>query len=406
MKPTVEEVPEESLPPIHPYSGIPEIQITEPTPKNVTTADQCQDGTYKTLAPAATKEQEWTIKAFNTIWDHNIMMTVGGALAISQLLQNHFQEMVTPKRITNANILTISEIPDDGTDDTLPFPGKSPPGMSANRSNANSLSASVMEPKGTVGTVDPVEAFYSHWPLEHHASLCVAKDTDLLRAIMAVINGKEEVECIVDSGLQIVSMLEEIAHHLGLVYDPMVVLNMQSANGAIDQLRGLARNVPCTIAGLTIYLQVHVISQPAYDILLGKPFDVLTCSVVRTLSTHETVITITDPNGGNNSKLPTLALSADNPALACLYLTASKIFNSYVQENTKNKDSLLVTDFLVLGHIPWHQCQQSPYHNVYAPTLLGANFSSAAPTADVFKANAPKCKGVQMKKKYKPVTLK
>ncbi|KAG6898498.1 hypothetical protein C0995_009449, partial [Termitomyces sp. Mi166 len=75
MKPTVEEVPEEALPPIHPYSGIPEIQITKPTPKNVTTADCQQDGAYKTLAPAATKEQEWTIKAFNTIWDHNIMMT-------------------------------------------------------------------------------------------------------------------------------------------------------------------------------------------------------------------------------------------------------------------------------------------------------------------------------------------
>ncbi|KAG6882629.1 hypothetical protein C0995_014240 [Termitomyces sp. Mi166 len=67
MKPTVEEVPEESLPPIHLYSGIPEIQIIEPTPKNVTTADHWQDGAYKTLAPAATKEQEWTIKAFNTI---------------------------------------------------------------------------------------------------------------------------------------------------------------------------------------------------------------------------------------------------------------------------------------------------------------------------------------------------
>ncbi|KAG6857874.1 hypothetical protein C0995_004533, partial [Termitomyces sp. Mi166 len=163
---------------------------------------------------------------------------------------------------------TISEIPDDGTDDALPFPGKSPPGMSANRSNTNSLSASITELKGTVGAVDPVEAFYSHWPPEHRASLCIAKDTDSLRAIMAVINGKEEVKCIVDSRSQIVSMSEEIAHHLGLVYDSMVVLNMQSANGAIDQLQGLARNVPCTIAGLTIYLQVHVISQPAYNILL------------------------------------------------------------------------------------------------------------------------------------------
>ncbi|KAG6883176.1 hypothetical protein C0995_012767, partial [Termitomyces sp. Mi166 len=235
MKPTVEEVPEESLPPIHLYSGIPEIQITEPTPKNVTTANHWQDGAYKTLAPAAMKEQEWTIKAFNTIWDHNITMTVGGALAISQPLQNHFQEMVTPKRITNTNMATISEIPDDGTDDALPFPGKSPPGTSANRSNADSLNADVTEPKGTVGAVDPVEAFYSHWPLEHHASLCVAKDTDSLRAIMAVIDGKEEVECIVNSGLQIVSMSEEIAHHLGLVYNPTVVLNMQSTNSAIDQ---------------------------------------------------------------------------------------------------------------------------------------------------------------------------
>ncbi|KAG6893802.1 hypothetical protein C0995_015970, partial [Termitomyces sp. Mi166 len=161
-------------------------------------------------------------------------MTVGGALAISQPLQNHFREMVTPKRITNANMATISDIPDDGTDDALPFPGKSPLGTSTNHSNANSLSANVTELEGTVGTVDPVEAFYSHWPLEHHASLCVAKDTDSLRAIMAVIDGKE-VECIVDSGSQIVSMSEEIVHHLGLVYDPMVVLNMQSANGAIDQ---------------------------------------------------------------------------------------------------------------------------------------------------------------------------
>ncbi|KAG6893858.1 hypothetical protein C0995_015799, partial [Termitomyces sp. Mi166 len=168
-------------------------------PKNVTTANHWQDGAYKTLVPAATKEQEWTIKAFNTIWDHNITMTVGGALAISQLLRNHFQEMVTPKIITNTNMATISEIPDDGTDDMLPYPGKSPPGTSANRFNANSLSASVMEPKGTVGAVDPVETFYSHWPLEHYASLCVTKDTDLLRAIMAVIDGKEEVECIVDS---------------------------------------------------------------------------------------------------------------------------------------------------------------------------------------------------------------
>ncbi|KAG6892084.1 hypothetical protein C0995_005401, partial [Termitomyces sp. Mi166 len=48
MKPTVEEVPEEALPPIHPYSGIPEICITNPSPKNATITNRCPDGTYKT----------------------------------------------------------------------------------------------------------------------------------------------------------------------------------------------------------------------------------------------------------------------------------------------------------------------------------------------------------------------
>ncbi|KAG6901357.1 hypothetical protein C0995_013005 [Termitomyces sp. Mi166 len=120
-------------------------------PKNVATANQQQKGGYKMLVPAAIKEQEWTIKAFNTIWDHNITMTVGGALAISQPLRNHFQEMVMPKQITNANMATISEIPDDGTNDMLPYLGKSPLDMSAFHSNANTLNASIMELKGTVG---------------------------------------------------------------------------------------------------------------------------------------------------------------------------------------------------------------------------------------------------------------
>ncbi|KAG6870273.1 hypothetical protein C0995_014122 [Termitomyces sp. Mi166 len=58
MKPTVEEIPEEALSPIHPYSGIPEISISEPTPKNVATGNRQQEDAYEMLALAATKEQE------------------------------------------------------------------------------------------------------------------------------------------------------------------------------------------------------------------------------------------------------------------------------------------------------------------------------------------------------------
>ncbi|KAG6898807.1 hypothetical protein C0995_008307, partial [Termitomyces sp. Mi166 len=127
---------------------------------------------------------------------------------------------------------TISEIPDDGTNDALVYLGKSPPGTYTFYFNANTLNASIMELTGAFETVDSVEAFYSHWPPKHHANLCITKDTVSLKAIMAVIDGKEEVECIVDSGPQIMSMLKEIMHQLGLVYDLTVVLNMQSANSA------------------------------------------------------------------------------------------------------------------------------------------------------------------------------
>ena len=76
-------------------------------------------------------------------------------------------------------------------------------------------------------------------------------------------------------------MSEDTCHRLGIEYDPSIKLNMQSANGDIDQSLRLACNISFQIGPITVYLQVHVIRSPAYDILLGQPFDILTESVVR-----------------------------------------------------------------------------------------------------------------------------
>ncbi|KAG5634014.1 hypothetical protein H0H81_003877 [Sphagnurus paluster] len=100
-------------------------------------------------------------------------------------------------------------------------------------------------------------------------------------------------------------MSEEVCHELKIKYDPSVILNMQSANGCLDPLLGLACNVPCTISDLTLYLQIHVIHNPAYNILLGRPFDVLTSSNVKTYPNGNTVVTITDPNSGDVLAIPT-----------------------------------------------------------------------------------------------------
>jgi hypothetical protein len=56
---------------------------------------------------------------------------------------------------------------------------------------------------------------------------------------------------------------------LHLAYDPFIKLNMQSANGEVDQSLSLSHNIPYKISTITLYLQIHIIWSPAYDILLG-----------------------------------------------------------------------------------------------------------------------------------------
>ena len=100
-------------------------------------------------------------------------------------------------------------------------------------------------------------------------------------------------------------MSERVAQVLGLACDPAVSLNMQSANGSSNHTMGIIRNVPFTIGGLVLFFQVHVVREASYDILLGRPFDELTKSVVQNRNPDQVTITITDPNSGRVAVVPT-----------------------------------------------------------------------------------------------------
>src|SRR6266511_297920 len=112
-------------------------------------------------------------------------------------------------------------------------------------------------------------------------TLIVMKESMVLHAIVSLVNNQLRVESIVDPGCQIIAMSEDCCHVLALPYDPTILINMQSANGIVDPLLGLACNVLFLIGSLTVYMQVHIICSPAYDILIGQPFDVLTKSIIR-----------------------------------------------------------------------------------------------------------------------------
>jgi hypothetical protein len=155
---------------------------------------------------------------------------------------------------------------------------------------------------------DPYESFLnSLGPDEPPPIFKVAKESHAIRSVLMNINrDPRQVEGLVDPGSSIIAVSEDVCHDLGLTYDPSIQLEMQSANGGVDLTLGLARNVPCDLGNITLYMQVHVVRNPAYDFLLGRPFDVLTTSVVRNYSDASQTITICDPNTPRSATVPTV----------------------------------------------------------------------------------------------------
>ena len=77
------------------------------------------------------------------------------------------------------------------------------------------------------------------------------------------------------------SMSKAAAKGLGLTWDPKVLIHIQSANGQFEKSLGLARNVPFKFRTIVAHLQVHIIKEPAYKVLLGRPFDMVTHSTYK-----------------------------------------------------------------------------------------------------------------------------
>ena len=136
-------------------------------------------------------------------------------------------------------------------------------------------------PKGSIVLTDPIEQYLQGLDaLETPKKIYVSKESHALKTIYLVINKYGQVESLLDGGSQIVSMDSEVAKKLAVSWDPDIIIQMQSANRMVERTLGLARNVPFSFGGITIYLQVHIIKDPVYKVLLGRPFDVLTGSIV------------------------------------------------------------------------------------------------------------------------------
>ena len=153
---------------------------------------------------------------------------------------------------------------------------------------------------------DPVSKYLATLgPGKKPKLVVVAKESQGLRVVYPLIDRVGEVESLLDSGSQIILMVRNVAKNLEVNWDPDITIEMESANQSVERMLGLAKNIPFTCGGITVYLQVHIISSPAYKVLLGWPFDIITESLVKNGKDSGQTLILTDPNMGERCVMHT-----------------------------------------------------------------------------------------------------
>jgi hypothetical protein len=299
--------PATKAPPIsiqeHPFRNARDASYTPPVDRNVgapvkAPAPKKADPAYKTLPPV--HDASIANDVYKRSMDAQVIISQRELLSLSPEVRSQYREATTTRRIPNnapapQNFLVEEEdevetlISPATTFTYRHVPHRTPP-------------------EGALVVPDPIETYYkslSPGQTPDLDRLTVAKESTAIRSIFALVANSQKIECTVDPGCQIIAMAETECHNLGLAYDPRIRLNMESANGTFDWSLGLARNVPFQIGDIALYFQVHIISSPSYAVLLGRPFDVLTESVIRNFANEDQTITITDPNSGRVCTIPT-----------------------------------------------------------------------------------------------------
>lgn len=229
-----------------------------------------------------------------------ITIETSDLLGLSPQLRKELTKALAKKRVASRDEAEEPELVDQDMIDTIDIDTFPPVGVEVLKFAIGPT------PAGARILGDPVMQYLGSLPEgEEPKKIFVAKESQSLRTIFPLINGIDHVESVLDGGSQIVSMSEETAKHLKLTWDPDITIHMQSANGQVEKTLGLARNVSFVTGDIVTLLQVHIIRGPAYKVLIGRPFDTHTRSIITNTPDGGQTITITDPNTGIRAVIPT-----------------------------------------------------------------------------------------------------
>ena len=256
-----------------------------------------QRGGYKNKAPL--QDDGRAISLIKEALKAPVNVTTEDLLSISETARQELRKLLTKKRVDKTQSLMTTEVNEmENVVHAEQLPSASYEVLEEERSGI---------PKGSVVIGDPVVQYLgSLQPGEKPKRVVVAQESLGLRAVYPLINGEGEIESLLDGGSQIVSMARETAVELKIAWNPDIVVHMESANRALEPTLGLAKNVPLIFGHIVVYLQVHIIRDPAYKVLLGRPFDSVTESLVKNEKDGSQVLTLTDPNTGERCSIRTL----------------------------------------------------------------------------------------------------
>ena len=99
--------------------------------------------------------------------------------------------------------------------------------------------------------------------------------------VFPVVDYCGHVKAILDPGCQIISTSEKCTQELGLMYDLAITISMQSANGGVTPMKGMAHNMPFAFVNIMLLSQVHIMETMVYNVLLGRPFNMLARTEIR-----------------------------------------------------------------------------------------------------------------------------
>ncbi|KDR71355.1 hypothetical protein GALMADRAFT_36636, partial [Galerina marginata CBS 339.88] len=131
-----------------------------------------------------------------------------------------------------------------------------------------------------------------------------ASPINRLRVIFAVLNNSVKAECVLDQGSEVMAMDKKVWEKTQHELKPNKTISMESANSQSSLTAGLCENLKMKFGNLELYLQVHVVENAPFEVLVGRPFFIYTECVTCDYADGNQDITLTCPNTHTISTFP------------------------------------------------------------------------------------------------------